>query len=110
MSFRCPVHPHSLRIMNVLTPNTNSSSGLTESPTSMEPVKHSLPTATASIVPEDIEAQKKADKQQCFQMAMNQKMDLPVGYSKVSVLIIRWDESIDQLPHTQEASTATIMI
>lgn len=45
-------------------------------------------------------------RQALFQRSLEQALQLPPGYSKVAVLIIRWDESIDDFKerHTKEVS------
>lgn len=47
--------------------------------------------------------QREAVRQALFQRKCNDTLKLPNGYLKVAVLIIRWDESIDDFPgHTEE--------
>ncbi|KAJ4356503.1 uncharacterized protein N0V89_004537 [Didymosphaeria variabile] len=42
------------------------------------------------------ELKREAERQTLFQKVSNFKLDAPNGYRKVEVLIIRWDESIDE--------------
>jgi hypothetical protein len=47
-------------------------------------------------------------RQALFLNASNRALNLPNGYLKVEVLIIRWDESIDDFKgHTEEVERAT---
>jgi hypothetical protein len=55
---------------------------------------------------EERERQRDALRQAIFQKASNEALEIPNGYLKVAVKIIRWDESIDDFPgHTSEVST-----
>jgi hypothetical protein len=47
--------------------------------------------------------QREPTRQTLFQKKCNDTLELPNGYLKVAVLIIRWDESIDDFKgHTEE--------
>lgn len=49
--------------------------------------------------------QKESVRQAWFQSEANDVLQVPNGYLKVTVLIIRWDESIDEFKgHEQEVS------
>jgi hypothetical protein len=53
------------------------------------------------------ELKREADRQTLFQKIVNDQLGSPNGYRKVEVLIIRWDQSIDQFKgHTQEVRTS----
>jgi hypothetical protein len=56
---------------------------------------------------EDMERDRDALRQAVFQEASDEALEIPVGYLKVAVKIIRWDESIDDFyeGHTKEVST-----
>ena len=45
-----------------------------------------------------------SERQAWFQNAVNGAMDIPIGYLKVAVLIVRWHEDIDEYAegHTTE--------
>jgi hypothetical protein len=48
---------------------------------------------------------REAENQALFQRTSNDILEIPDSYFKVAVLIIRWDESIDDLKgHTEEVS------
>jgi hypothetical protein len=52
--------------------------------------------------------QREPIRQALFQKKCNDTLKLPNGYLNVAVLIIRWDESIDDLPgHTEEVGNKT---
>jgi hypothetical protein len=49
------------------------------------------------------ELKREAERRTLFQKVSNDILDIPNGYRKVEVLIIRWDESIDEFKdHKQE--------
>lgn len=49
------------------------------------------------------ELQRESQRQVWFQNKANELLDIPNGYEKVAVLIIRWDEEIDEFPgHDEE--------
>lgn len=53
------------------------------------------------------ELKREPERQALFRNAANKALHLPNGYLKVAVLIIRWDETIDDFKgHTKEVSTA----
>jgi hypothetical protein len=73
------------------------------------PQQDSLPPLDEVITPdlEDVltrdELKREADRQTLFQKVANGILGSPNGYRQVEVLIIRWDESIDQFDgHTPE--------
>jgi hypothetical protein len=54
----------------------------------------------------EAEFKREADRRILFQKVANGILGSPNGYRKVEVLIIRWDESIDEFKgHTQEVHT-----
>ena len=44
------------------------------------------------------------EKQAWFENAVREKLDLPIGYVKVAVLVVRWHEEVDEWPaeHSEE--------
>lgn len=50
--------------------------------------------------------QTKSTKRALFEDAVKKRLDIPTSYLKVAVLVIRWDEKIDQYAegHTEEVS------
>src|SRR5690242_10144807 len=53
--------------------------------------------------------QREAVRQAIFQKGSNEALQLPNGYLKVAVLIIRWHEIIDDFKgHTEEVSVSTM--
>lgn len=48
------------------------------------------------------ELKREAERQTRFQKVSNEILDIPSGYRKVEVLIIRWDESIDEFKGHKE--------
>jgi hypothetical protein len=78
----------------------------------MQPQKDSLPLVEEVITPDpdDVlakaELKREADRQIRFQNVANNMLGSPHGYLEVEILIIRWDESIDEFDgHTQEVYT-----
>jgi hypothetical protein len=77
----------------------------------VQPQQGSLPRLGGVITsdPEDIleiELKREAERQTLFHKVANGILGSPNGYREVEVLIIRWDESIDQFEgHTQEVHT-----
>ena len=64
-------------------------------------------TPQAGVENDQEESQREPVRQAVFQRRSNQALKLPNGYLKVAVLIIRWDESIDDFKgHTEEVSRA----
>ncbi|OCL11251.1 hypothetical protein AOQ84DRAFT_386966 [Glonium stellatum] len=63
-----------------------------------------VPDAASAIKTVEEEAQKReAQMQLCFQNAISKEMNIPDGYLKVAVLMIRWDRNIDEFAeHGQE--------
>lgn len=58
------------------------------------------------LSPEEIEEQKRAsDMQLWWDEAISRNMNIPDGYRDVAVLIIKWDDDIDQLKCAPEVST-----
>lgn len=56
---------------------------------------------------ENMERKRDAVRQAIFQEASDEALNIPLGYLKVAVKIIRWDESIDDFKgHTEEVSTS----
>ena len=56
---------------------------------------------------ENMERKRDAVRQAMFQEASDEALNIPLGYLKVAVKIIRWDESIDDFKgHTEEVSTS----
>jgi len=49
---------------------------------------------------------REAERRTLFQKTSNKVLDIPNGYRRVEVLILRWDESIDDFKdgHTQEVT------
>ncbi|KAH7072410.1 hypothetical protein FB567DRAFT_454441 [Paraphoma chrysanthemicola] len=43
---------------------------------------------------------REAERQALFHQVSNDKLGIPNGYKKVEVLLLRWDESIDEFPET----------
>jgi hypothetical protein len=59
----------------------------------------------------EAELKREADRQTLFQKVANGILGSPNGYREVEVLIIRWDESIDQFKgHTQEVRNEVKLI
>lgn len=51
------------------------------------------------------ELQRESERQAWFQNESNVHLNIPNGYEKVAVLIIRWDDSIDEFKgHEEEVS------
>jgi hypothetical protein len=65
-------------------------------------------TSTQAGVENDAdEAQMESVRRSVFQKKVNQALNLPDGYLKVAVLIIRWDKTIDEFTgHCEEVSKA----
>ncbi|KAH7121194.1 hypothetical protein B0J11DRAFT_59573 [Dendryphion nanum] len=63
------------------------------------------------IASDDVEATQESEKQAWFQNAINEKLDIPNGYLKVAVLIVRWHEDIDSFPvgHEKEVNELTAL-
>ena len=54
----------------------------------------------------DRASQREAERQLLFQNEVNDALDIPNGYSNVAVLVVRWDESIDDFTgHSEEVYT-----
>jgi hypothetical protein len=74
----------------------------------MQPQQNSLPLLDGVITsdPDNVieaELNREANRQTLFQKVANGILGSPNGYREVEVLIIRWDESLDQFQgHTQE--------
>lgn len=65
-------------------------------------------TPQAGVENDPKESQREPERQAVFQRRSNQALKLPNGYLKVAVLIMRWDESVDDFKgHTGEVSRAT---
>lgn len=56
-----------------------------------------------------VELKREAERRTLFQKTSNNVLDIPNGYRKVEVLILRWDESIDSFKqgHNQEVTSVT---
>lgn len=63
-----------------------------------------MPGPASEIKTAGEEAQtEEVQMQVCFQNAISKEMDIPDGYLKVAVLMLRWDRSLDQFPeHDRE--------
>lgn len=49
---------------------------------------------------------REAERLNLFQTTCNKALKIPNGYVKVAVLILRWDEKIDDFPgHTEEVGS-----
>lgn len=61
-------------------------------------------SAQSGVKTERGESLRESVRQALFQATSNKALQLPSGYLKVAVLIIRWDESIDDFKekHTEE--------
>jgi hypothetical protein len=69
----------------------------------------SPPPTDPVCTPEDEAAKKElkeeTERQSWFQNEVNDRLDIPNGYLKVNVLIIRWHEDIDEFDgHNEEVS------
>jgi hypothetical protein len=66
--------------------------------------------------PDDDNATKRlerdAEHRTLFERLCNTKLGMPNGYKQVEVLLIRWDESIDdfKVGHSQEASSSSLYL
>ena len=55
-------------------------------------------TATSASAPEDVaQRERNAEMQMWWDEAIGRNMDLPDGYSKVAVLLVKWDDELDEL-------------
>jgi hypothetical protein len=68
------------------------------------PGHRSQPSGEASLVtesdagPQDVAQQKRAaEMQMWWDEAIVRNMDLPDGYAKVAVLLVKWDDELDEL-------------
>jgi hypothetical protein len=71
------------------------------------PVMDACITVNDVTTPDDKEKRKDSERQACFEAAVKRKLNIPSGYSKVAVLLVRWHESIDEYAagHTEEVSS-----
>jgi hypothetical protein len=62
--------------------------------------------ASDVTTPDDEEKRKESERQACFEGAVKKKLNIPSGYSKVAVLLVRWHESVDEYAggHAEEVS------
>lgn len=60
---------------------------------------------------DDEEIKKEAERQAWFQNQINEKLNLPTGYLKVAVLVLRWHEDVDDFKagHEQEVSNVEML-
>jgi hypothetical protein len=84
-----------------------------ENPTPKKLSRQNSPTVVetgALLHPGDdaVELKREATRRTLFQKTSNNVLDIPNGYRKVEVLILRWDESIDEFNkgHNQEVTSA----
>jgi hypothetical protein len=70
------------------------------SPTTNSQSSALIAANTAVLRPSDVAAKeeltREAERQTLFQKVSNEILDIPNGYRNVEVLIIRWDESVDE--------------
>ena len=60
------------------------------------------PASVIKTVGEEAQTEE-VQMQVCFQNAISKEMNIPDGYLKVAVLMLRWDRSLDQFPeHDRE--------
>ncbi|KAF2877430.1 hypothetical protein BDV95DRAFT_146937 [Massariosphaeria phaeospora] len=61
-------------------------------------------TEECVILPNDTEKKKESERQALFQNAVSEALDIPTGYLKVAVLVVRWHEEVDafQKGHDEE--------
>ena len=60
------------------------------------------PASVIKTVGEEAQTEE-VEMQVCFQNAISKEMNIPDGYLKVAVLMLRWDRSLDQFPeHDRE--------
>jgi hypothetical protein len=119
---RCHLH-HTLVLschcVNSYTKMASRHTGLREAPVSCPPT---MPDPNPMAVFENsntlgpgdeitkAELKREADRQTLFQKVANDILGSPNGYRQVQVLIIRWDESIDQFKgHTKEVCISRLV-
>jgi len=69
--------------------------------------KPAVVTCGASVIkPGDVEKKRESERQAWFQNAANEELNIPTGYLKVAVLIVRWHEEVDAFRngHDEEVS------
>jgi hypothetical protein len=78
-----------------------------EAPQGELPVSQSQPLLEQSSQnAEEVASHEKASEMQLWwDEAIARNMDLPDGYQKVSVLLIKWDDELDELKTRQEVNT-----
>jgi hypothetical protein len=88
--------PRQVVVPHALASCSNNCQSPTPNPVSLQ----NSALSTAVLRPEDVvakeELKREAERQTLFQKVSNEILDIPSGYRKVEVLIIRWDESVDE--------------
>lgn len=69
----------------------------------------SRPTsATESALEDDAHRKRAAEMQMWWDEAMGRNFDLPDGYAKVAVLLIKWDDELDELKTRAEVCASLL--
>lgn len=89
--------------------STGEAQDVSHSDSSAGPISDMLPSEACVIKPNDEEKKRESERQAWFQNAVNERLNIPTGYLKVAVLVVRWHDEIDQFRkgHDEEASDGT---
>ena len=68
------------------------------------PISDTVPSQACVIKTDDVEKKQEIERKALFENTVNEKLNIPTGYFNVAVLIIRWNENVNEFGegHSEE--------